>query len=171
MGFEHGLYSNGLFFNPGWFNINCFLYFDLFSYFHCFGNLSIHEHQYFSHNDFDLLILERERGKEREKERWICSTYLCIHWSFFVCALTRNQTCNLGILGGCSNLLSNPTRTIFSSFHLFHLALQTPSPPIAASLFSMSLFLFCLLVYFTKWTLHMSEIILLIVFIWLTYFT
>ena len=40
----------------------------------------------------------RERGKE--KETLICfSTYLCIHWLILVCALTGDQTHNLGILG------------------------------------------------------------------------
>ena len=34
-----------------------------------------------------------------------CSTYLCIHWLIFVCALTRDQTHNLGILRWGSNQL------------------------------------------------------------------
>ena len=46
---------------------------------------------YFTFKIFYLLSLERE-GKERERERErktaICySTYLCIHWLIFVCAL------------------------------------------------------------------------------------
>ena len=28
-----------------------------------------------------------------------CSTYLCIHWLILVCALTGDQTHNLGVLG------------------------------------------------------------------------
>lgn len=43
-----------------------------------------------------------------EKEREIdCSTYLCI-WLIIVCALTRNQTENLGIAGRCSNRVTQP---------------------------------------------------------------
>ena len=36
--------------------------------------------------------------------------YLCIHWLIFVCALTRDLTCNLGVSGPCSNQLSYPAR-------------------------------------------------------------
>ena len=39
-----------------------------------------------------------------------CPTYLCIHWLLLVCALTRDQTHNLGVLGQCSNQLSCLTR-------------------------------------------------------------
>ena len=44
-------------------------------------------------------FLERER-KEGERETSTChSTYPCTHWLLLVCALTRDPTCNLGILG------------------------------------------------------------------------
>ena len=65
---------------------------------------------------FYLLILET--GKEREKDRQsgrqthrqretliCCFTYLLIFWLILVCALNGDQTCNLGILGWCSNQL------------------------------------------------------------------
>ena len=32
--------------------------------------------------------MERERERKRERERFICSTYLCIHWLLLACALT-----------------------------------------------------------------------------------
>ena len=32
--------------------------------------------------------------------------FLCVHWLILVCALTRDQTHNLGELGKCSNQLS-----------------------------------------------------------------
>ena len=54
---------------------------------------------------------ERERGRQRrERKTSICSIYLCIHWLILVCALTRDQTCDLGVLGRCSNQLSYPAR-------------------------------------------------------------
>ena len=54
---------------------------------------------------FNLLILER--GQERERKTLICcSTYLCIHWLTLVCTLTGDQTHNLGLLGRCSNQLT-----------------------------------------------------------------
>ena len=51
--------------------------------------------------NFFKFILERDEVEgEREREREICcSTYLCIHWLIPVCALTRDQTLNLGVLG------------------------------------------------------------------------
>ena len=40
----------------------------------------------------------RKRERERERETPICSsTYVRIHWFSPVCALTRDQTHNLGI--------------------------------------------------------------------------
>ena len=46
-------------------------------------------------------------GERRERETSICcSTYFRIHWLIFVCALTRDQTCNLGISRQCFNQLS-----------------------------------------------------------------
>ena len=54
-----------------------------------------------------LKIDFREEGGVREKRTLICcSTYLCIHWLIPICALTRDQTHNLGVLGQCSNQLS-----------------------------------------------------------------
>ena len=51
------------------------------------------------------------RGRERETETLICCfTYLCVHWLILVCALPRDQTCNLGILEWYSNQLSYPAR-------------------------------------------------------------
>ena len=51
-----------------------------------------------------LIFKEREKEEGRERETLICcSTYLCIHWLLLVCALTGDQTCNLGISGGCCN--------------------------------------------------------------------
>ena len=48
---------------------------------------------------------------ERERERLICcSTSLCIHRLLSVCALTGDQTHNLGVSGWCSNPLSYPAR-------------------------------------------------------------
>ena len=50
---------------------------------------------------FYLLIFLERRGREREtkRETLICwSSYLCIHWLILVYALTRDRTCNLGIL-------------------------------------------------------------------------
>ena len=52
---------------------------------------------------------ERGSGGERETAT-SCSTYLCFHRLIFVCALTRDQTCCLGILGRLSNQLSHPAR-------------------------------------------------------------
>ena len=53
---------------------------------------------------------EREEG-EREKETSICcSSYFCIHWLILLCALTRDQTHNLGVLGRRSNQMSYPAR-------------------------------------------------------------
>ena len=41
---------------------------------------------------------------ERARETLIgFSPYLCIRWLILVCALTRDQTCNLGVSGQCSN--------------------------------------------------------------------
>ena len=70
-----------------------------------------------------LLILEGDRkkageGRERERETWICcSNYLRIHLLLLVCALPRDRTCNLGVLGQCSNNLSHLARAqwLFSS--------------------------------------------------------
>ena len=41
----------------------------------------------------------------------ICSsTYLYIHWLILICALTGDQTHNLGVLGQHSNQLNHPDR-------------------------------------------------------------
>ena len=57
-----------------------------------------------AHFTYFLLILEGgEEGRENERETLICcSTYGCIHWSVLdQCVLTRDWTCNLGVLGWC----------------------------------------------------------------------
>ena len=61
-------------------------------------------------NDF-LFINFLKRGRERERGKLICcSKYSCIHWLILVCALARDQTCNLGLWGWCSEQLSYPAR-------------------------------------------------------------
>ena len=53
---------------------------------------------------------ERERGREG---REICYyTYFCIHWLILTCALTGDQTCNLGELGGRFNQMSCTARAL-----------------------------------------------------------
>ena len=57
-------------------------------------------------------FLETERKGERETERKkntsiCCSSYLFIHSLILVCALTEDQTHNLGVLEERSNQLSN----------------------------------------------------------------
>ena len=52
-----------------------------------------------------ICLIERERKEERETSI-CCSIYLRIHWLILVCALTRDQTHNLGVSGWCSNQLS-----------------------------------------------------------------
>ena len=62
---------------------------------------------------FYLLILERrEGGGERIGEGNInLLFYLCIHSLIDSCiCLTGDRTCNLGIMGQCSNQLSYPCR-------------------------------------------------------------
>ena len=54
---------------------------------------------------------KEERERERERETPICSsTRVRIHWFSPVCALTWDQTHNLGKSGQCSNPLSSPAR-------------------------------------------------------------
>ena len=65
---------------------------------------------------FYLLILERERKEGREKHRFCCPTYLCLHWLLLLCALTGDKTRNTGASGRCSNQLSYPARASFTSF-------------------------------------------------------
>ena len=50
-----------------------------------------------------------------------CSTYLCIHWLFLVCVLTRDRTRNLGLAGWHSTQLSYPAR---ATIRLFKNSLQ-----------------------------------------------
>ena len=68
-----------------------------------------------------LLIFERHTER---KTLIYCSTYLCIHWLVFVCALTGDWTHNLGISGQCSNQLSyrfkKKNNTLFSLSSLSH---------------------------------------------------
>ena len=64
-----------------------------------------------------LLIDFRERNRKGKRETLICfSTYLCIHGLIPVCAVTRQQTCKLGVLGRCSNQLSYPAKAIGTFF-------------------------------------------------------
>ena len=79
---------------------------------------------------FKKLIWERERerdeGRKREKERegenkhwyFVPFIYAFIGW-FFVCALTGNWTHNLGVLGQCSNQMSNLARARLLFFFNF----------------------------------------------------
>ena len=81
---------------------------------------------------------------ERERETLICCyPYLCIHWLILVCALTRDQTCNLGILGQCSNQLSYLAGAIsfWKSYMVWHwdcfnglnmVTFSSPFPPAPA---------------------------------------
>ena len=57
----------------------------------------------FNYLNFYWFIWERE---------WLicCSTYLCICWLILACALTGDQTCNLGVLRWHSNKLGYPAR-------------------------------------------------------------
>ena len=75
--------------------------------------------QYYSSAIFILFIdfQDRENGGGRERESSMCcSTHLCIHWFLLVCALTGDQTHNLGILRGHSNQLSYPARATHQFF-------------------------------------------------------
>ena len=61
-----------------------------------------------------------EKEREREREASICcSTYLYIHWLILICFLTRDETCNLGVLGQYSNQLSYLARTHSVFNHIF----------------------------------------------------
>ena len=67
----------------------------------------------------DFREREREGGERKQGEGETMtsfSTYFCLHWLIFVCALTRDQTCCLGILGRLSNQLSPPTRARSAPF-------------------------------------------------------
>ena len=68
-------------------------------------------HWIFYYYLINLFIWERETSTS-------CSTYLCIHWLIPTCALTRDWTCNLGMLGLHSHPLSYLARAgrIFYSF-------------------------------------------------------
>ena len=57
------------------------------------------------------IFLERKTGRQTDIESLIsCSTYLCIHLLFPVCALTGDRTHNLGVSGRWSHQLSYPAR-------------------------------------------------------------
>lgn len=43
-------------------------------------------------------------------ERDVFSIYLCIHWFFLVCDLTKDRACNLGLSRRCPNQLSCQVR-------------------------------------------------------------
>ena len=57
---------------------------------------------------FKFLLIDE---KERETSIYY-STSLCIRWLLLVCALTRDQTWNFGVLGQCSTQVSYPARTL-----------------------------------------------------------
>ena len=69
----------------------------------CIWKSIIHKNLFFLFKKMYLLIFERHTER---KTLIYCSTYLCIHWLVFVCALTGDWTHNLGISGQCSNQLS-----------------------------------------------------------------
>ena len=59
------------------------------------------------------MINFRQRGWGGERETSICCfTYLHIHWLLLVCALTGDQTCNLGVSRWRSNQLSYTARAL-----------------------------------------------------------
>ena len=65
---------------------------------------------YFLFNFFYLLIF-------RERETMICcSTSVCIHWLILICALTRDGTCNFGVLGRCYNQLRYPAGAVLPAY-------------------------------------------------------
>ena len=72
---------------------------------------------------FYLLIWERERNREGEKEVF-GATYLCIHLWLVVCALTRDGTWNLGVSGRCSHQLNTWD---YEMLYQTPCGLQTPS--------------------------------------------
>ena len=53
-----------------------------------------------------------ERQWEREREKHLLFTYLCIYWLILVCALTRDQTHNLRVSEWCSNQLRYTARAL-----------------------------------------------------------
>ena len=69
---------------------------------------------------FKKLILEREKGQEKERKETsiCCSTHLCIHWLLLVGALTGVWTRNLGILGQWCNQVSYYVRAILCDFKI-----------------------------------------------------
>ena len=67
---------------------------------------------------------EREEGREKIETSTCCSTYLCIHLLIPICALTGDWTCNLGILGRCSNQLSYPAKWSWSLMLTLNVAID-----------------------------------------------
>ena len=53
-----------------------------------------------------LLILERQGKEEREENIDFVVQLIYILWWLLICALTSDQTCNLGIWGERSNQVS-----------------------------------------------------------------
>lgn len=46
-----------------------------------------------------------------------CSTHSCTHWLISVCVLTRDWTCNLPVLGWCSNRATQPGLVLDALYH------------------------------------------------------
>lgn len=70
------------------------------------------------------LFIERDRQRQRD---WLicCSTYLWIHWLILVCALTGDQTSNVGVSWQCSNQLSYRSGLPFISNSVFKCIIKT----------------------------------------------
>ena len=66
----------------------------------------------FCGHGYVILLSDRGREREREKHRFVIP--LTFQWLSLVCALTRDQTHNLDVWGGCSNQLSHPPRDVIS---------------------------------------------------------
>ena len=67
----------------------------------------------------------RGGGTDRQQTLICCSTYWCIHCSILACALTEDQTHNLGVSGCCSNQLSYAARAPTRCIHFYLLGKKT----------------------------------------------
>ena len=68
----------------------------------------------------------REERERKKKTSICCSTYLCICWLIPVCALTGDQSHNLGVSGQCTNQLSHPARAVLNLVTLVISSSLTP---------------------------------------------